>query len=988
MRFIACVLVSVFAFAAVPSAKATDLRPVQYVLLYGQLRALMAAQLAIEIANDNRLAAVDYTVNVQIRNKATGVLVFQGAIPGQNISPYSRLTLLLSQLWFPATSGLFTVTTSIAFADDINPSNNTITQDATVYPPVLLAALFLNAYVRPFVNLDRSHSTFQYRYGPSNVYRYLNVRAWSVEGLAYWILRNQAVPPSQDSVTMRQNIDLHDVLESVDVDSLKFSYDLADTTIRTDTGLTAYRWMSYDTIQYDQGGVRDTAKRSVKLTPITIPIGETITDGLVWGCRVPNLELDSASHPYNAETDFAGDLNACAPTSAANSLQWLEQEFPMQRSGLTHREKMEELGRLMRRERETGVWSEDFLRGKLAFINKYDLPIKVKFQQRGRTSDAESEDDYIKTAKNQGDGGYPKWDWLKKEVKDSEDVEVFVEYHVDSASGSQVTGRHAIVITGASQSATGKDLWYKDDARQRRAGGTQERKVSWDTLAGGVPYFDGWKGRDGRAHATVPYFACSESYDSSVHRVGRSTLNKLWRGFKGFVFGTEADTGSIDHKASTSLRFANAFSPYLPAALIQNVPVGDKIGERVTVVVDSSHFKQPVKDSLWMNVWYADTIRRTTPLDTIPRTRYRIIPSPDSTKYGALTTGTESWRPGPGSLIIPTWTEGSFTVADTNLRWLGFDVSDIDSTNTRTLYPDTLGDRGSSGQAGIADILRILDTTSTQVMFPDTRVQRRVTLTEKSERGRQGTVRTNMIKGALDYVDEVRQPIRVRFQSASVSETEIKATSTSHSAKNETGVSRAPDAAWMAEHLRTAPLLVELGWYNSSGRRHGTWAVLNGWMNYNGVTRVIMDRDFDEGHTGGLHRTIGTIVPDNGALCVLELASLAERCIIESAVSLSYDPTIVFTGVAEDVAREIGSVTVSPNPAQDVLAIHAELALSHEATLSIYTMLGEQIVQRSVSSNALMSRVQLKIDSIPTGQYIVRISTGRAVFTQPFVRVQ
>jgi hypothetical protein len=988
MRSIACVLVAVFALALVRPAKATDLRPVQYIALYGQLRALMAAQFAIEIANDNRLATSEYTIAVTIRNKINGTLVYQSEIPGQNIAPYTHLTLLLTQLWYPLTSGMYTITTSISFGEDIDPSNNTITQDAFVYPPALLAALYWNAYVRPFVNRDRSDATFQYRYGPSNVYRYLNVRAWTLAGIAYWLLRNQAVPPSQDSVTMQQNVDLHTVLTPSTTDSLKFSYDLTDTTLSTDTTLKAYQWLHLDSTRIDQGGVRDTTRTSVRLSPITVPNGSVVTDGLVWGCRVPNLDLDSANHPYNEAADFAGDINACGPTSAANSMEWLEQEFPMKKTGLTHRQKLEELGRMMRREKEEGVWSEDFIRGKLEFINKYDLPIKVKFQIRGSTSDAESDDDYIKTAKNEGDGGYPKWEWLKKEVKDSEDVEMFVEFHEDSGSGSTVTGRHAVVITGASQSATSKDLWYKDDGTQERAGGTRERKSSWDTLTGGVPYFNGRIGVDGKSRVTVPFFLCSESYDSTVHRVGRSTLGKLWKGFTGFVFGKKGASTSIDHTASTSLRFANAFTPSITTVTLDNIPVGDQLGETITMVVDSTHIKNTVRDSLWMNVWYADTLTDKRPLDTIPHTVYRLRVYPDSTSHNAPTLGTETWRPSPGTLAKPSWTRGAFTPVDTNLRWLRYDISDLDSTTTRSLYPDTLSDRGASGQSAIADIFHMLDTTLPALQFPDTRTQRRISLSQQGKRGRQGTIRSNMIKGALDYLDGVRQPIRVRYQSASITDAQITATSTSHSAQNETGTATAPTPSWMIERLAKAPLLVELGWYTASGRTRGSWALLNGWLNYNGVTRVVIDRDLDEGHATGQARTIGTLVSDNGALCIQELAPTTERCVIESAVSFEYDPTIVFTSVGEDVSREIASVEIVPNPAYDVVTISADLTRSNMAIIGVYTTLGELVLQRVVSSDALMQGIPLSLVSMPTGQFLVRITTTNAVFTQQFVKMQ
>ncbi|CAN5469229.1 hypothetical protein BH10BAC6_BH10BAC6_12190 [soil metagenome] len=187
---------------------ATDLRPVKLLTVYGQLRALMVAQLAIEIANDNRLATSNYTNTVMIRNKASGGLVYQSEIP----------------------------------CKDINPANNTIPQGAIAY------------------------ATIAYRNVASRVYRYLNVRAWSAAGVAYWLLQKQAVPPSLDSVTMHQTIDLHSVLPPSTLDSLKFSYDLTDTNIGIDTLMRAYRWLKLDSMSIVQGGLcrRKSSKKNVR----------------------------------------------------------------------------------------------------------------------------------------------------------------------------------------------------------------------------------------------------------------------------------------------------------------------------------------------------------------------------------------------------------------------------------------------------------------------------------------------------------------------------------------------------------------------------------------------------------------------------------------------------------------------------------------------------------------------------------------------------
>jgi hypothetical protein len=137
------------------------------------------------------------------------------------------------------------------------------------------------------------------------------------------------------------------------------------------------------------------------------------------GCRVPNIELDDSTYPDTDE--YAGDRNACGPASAANSLEWLDSTFTEIDIPDSLRATLRELSKLMNRARNGGVTIDNFIRGKLDFIEKYKLSINVKFQSYFISKDVISSSG-MSFARNDNDGIYPTWDWLKQQMADSEDV--------------------------------------------------------------------------------------------------------------------------------------------------------------------------------------------------------------------------------------------------------------------------------------------------------------------------------------------------------------------------------------------------------------------------------------------------------------------------------------------------------------------------------------------------------------------------------------
>ncbi len=195
-------------------------------------------------------------------------------------------------------------------------------------------------------------------------------------------------------------------------------------------------------------------------------LSSPVTSMTHFGCSVPNIDLSNTDNPP-VPGGYAGDRNACGPAAAANSLKWLESLYPNINIPFTHRALLDSLSRLMGRQPGGGVSIETFVRGKLDFIQRHNLPIQVKFQGQGVTGNI-SATSGPSFARNDNTGPYPTWQWLKQEVADTEDVEIFYKWF----DGTNWRG-HAVTVTGVYETMSGKKyIGLKHDLKQRDTGGT------------------------------------------------------------------------------------------------------------------------------------------------------------------------------------------------------------------------------------------------------------------------------------------------------------------------------------------------------------------------------------------------------------------------------------------------------------------------------------------------------------------------------------
>lgn len=273
---------------------------------------------------------------------------------------------------------------------------------------------------------------------------------------------------------------------------------------------------------YNANGSIVPEEQNIEIKPVTRP-GHTVGDprsDFRHRKDAPNLDLNDS---VNGDTEsFAGDLNACVPTATANSLKWMETtytDFNLPQE-MTLRKTMEKLSGLMKRNRNEGTFTDKMIIGKLDFMEEYELPVEIKFQayyvngNLGSTSG-----NSIARNFNPKPVKPPTWEFLKKMMKDGEDVEMNYTWK-DPADNKWYA--HSVNVTGINEFASGvKKIAFKHDSNQDASGGLIEEihQISIDA--------DGWM----RFGTSNENFIRDVVVESPVVQEGRETaawLNELF----------------------------------------------------------------------------------------------------------------------------------------------------------------------------------------------------------------------------------------------------------------------------------------------------------------------------------------------------------------------------------------------------------------------------------------------------------------------------
>jgi hypothetical protein len=491
---------------------------------------------SVTFRNDEAYDVTDMSVDISIffqTGPSSWDLKFNWSQTGITVPAQSDLEVSTGAEEFsPDKSGLYQLYVTSFSPVDIDPSNNNLNFD-------FLAGKFLNFnlgqvnFKEPY-QIDNSAWAYLYTKVPiRDKLWFFNVMARNTDTeQEAWVVKNMPVLPYDGISRFKYPFNLGDLgyEDGDDVDSLDIV--IREDTLQINEPFDAYDWFRLEIKSTDYNVPADNEPfydlNADLPAMVTFPAYDAVkvTHWNYRGCKVPNIDLDSSEH--KPDGTYAGDWNACGPAAAANSLQWLEDSFAtVPSTGKSHREKMEEISGFMNRGNECGVNTEQLAKGKLGFIDKYKLPISVKYQSWWNQDDSipSPNGNYSHSAKNMhADPSVqkpPTWEFLKSEMEKGEDVEILFGWY---DHGAHRNGGHWVTVTGVSEVSNGnKGIYVKDDWEQADSAGTREIFLTWQV--------DGnWSrlvGYDGPNNYCWVESVVSESYDPDVTFPPESITEKL-----------------------------------------------------------------------------------------------------------------------------------------------------------------------------------------------------------------------------------------------------------------------------------------------------------------------------------------------------------------------------------------------------------------------------------------------------------------------------
>ncbi len=484
------------------------------------------------VKNTNVLDANAYTLTASITLKGSASILYQSVFSGTNLKKFDSTLVTAPTGFTPLNPGEYEITCRVDFAEDIDHSDDAKKGTFTaIAPPNLGTRIRQFNYFSPRGDSLSTMGIIEFTVPPQSAPKFLNVLIRRNDtSEAVWIARNLLfLPPAftpQNPIGMFIDFKRIGLQPGEDADSVILCVFCTDTPLsEAPAPDVTCEWYDVkpDVYAVGEGSVENAAGNNPQWfigdSLPTFLATPTLTDTVERACTMPNIDLVDTAHPY-VDGGYGGDLNACGPAAVANSMEWLEKSFPGRiNSGLTHREKLEEIASFCPRDPTGNVAFVDLIKAKLAFIDKHKLPIKVKYQAVwGDTTDMPSPDPrYGHSADYQGGGGNrldpkraPKWDWTVKEMQDSEDVEMFVGYWDQNL---QRTNGHYVVITGTAVINGVKQIRFKEDQNQNVVGGTAMPSVFWKVHSSGWPYIPDLSSE---TSTCLIEGMISESYDTTV----------------------------------------------------------------------------------------------------------------------------------------------------------------------------------------------------------------------------------------------------------------------------------------------------------------------------------------------------------------------------------------------------------------------------------------------------------------------------------------
>ncbi|MCX6174920.1 MAG: T9SS type A sorting domain-containing protein [Ignavibacteriales bacterium] len=237
--------------------------------------------------------------------------------------------------------------------------------------------------------------------------------------------------------------------------------------------------ITVNTVENNAIGAGDGTDPGITITPLVRP-GQSVGDPMTnyqYRPDAPNLDLDNTQNGISAT--YAGDLNACVPTATANSMKWLQSKYTdvSLPADMNLKKTEQTLSGKMKRKNGQGTPINNFISGKLDFIEQYNLPLEVKFQSSWNNNPVGVVSTSGKSiGRNFDDRNNPNpkptWDYLLKNMKNGEDVEM--NYFWKDPTDQKWYG-HSVNVTGLNEFQDGtKKIAFKHDGNQSATGGLRE----------------------------------------------------------------------------------------------------------------------------------------------------------------------------------------------------------------------------------------------------------------------------------------------------------------------------------------------------------------------------------------------------------------------------------------------------------------------------------------------------------------------------------
>ena len=523
----------------------------------------------INFANDEAYPVTGLSVTFQIRNSLEELL-FNVTYNDLTVPANSKLKYsTYPTVWTPSAVGMYRLSVSSSSPVDIDPTNNGAEMEFRVLEKPNVWVEQLNLY-KPFAMMNSANFVLGVDVPASEEVLWLNVLARKpLSTASQWVVQNMPLLPfhSDRKVYYPWYSSELGYVPGEDVSSVELSLSLGSMTKRDAFSTYSYDLYSVTDFDYKVGfDITETINPGVVPAEAVVP-GHTRNDTLYHnyrGCDVPNIDLDSSM--YQPTELYAGDWNACGPAAAANSLEWLETQHPGKLFNIYgHRDKMTVLGKLMNRENEKGVTTEQLAKGKLGFIDLTDLPIHVKYQSWFNNDsviaspDANSKHVAHNMSDSIGKRKPPTWEFLKSEMEKGEDVEMLFGWY---DNGTVRHGGHWVTVTGIIETDTLKGIFVKEDGNQAESGGTKESYLIWQ------PQGD-WSrlvGYDGPNNFCWVESVVSESYDSTVVHTVPTSIDDIRYG---------KETGKISFRLNKN-----------PVGLSEDVMLDIQLAEKTQVYVN------------------------------------------------------------------------------------------------------------------------------------------------------------------------------------------------------------------------------------------------------------------------------------------------------------------------------------------------------------------------------------------------------------------